>query len=275
MSFKTTPELSKIKKRLSKSRKAIVLNNEKGGVGKSTLSYYIAKLLERLGLKVLVWDTDPQGNFTKSINGAEISQSYINDNGVISSADVFKAELPSGKTYRVSDNLHLLAGTDELYNVDEEMGRESLGHAHRNIQTLLEQGDFDVVVIDTPPVLGNRQLAATLISDYLLMPIEIDGFSLDGINKQITRVVNIREQVNLPLPQITIVPNRVDMRSRSSKDGLEAIYKASPVTVSPVIKSNTAIKDAIRTFTPVWEYKASSSKAAREMLFAAISVALR
>jgi cellulose biosynthesis protein BcsQ len=181
--------------------KTVALFNNKGGVGKTTLAFHLAHMLQRKGVKVLAVDLDPQANLTAEfLNEDELTSLYGNpeSGGTIVTAvsPILEGEgdvkIPS--PVEISDGLWLLPGDlllskfeDKLSDswprsLDEDRAAQRATTAfYRIISSVGEQCDAEVAIIDVGPNLGALNRAALLSVDYVLIPIAADLFSLRGL----------------------------------------------------------------------------------------------
>ncbi|MFN7506215.1 MAG: ParA family protein, partial [Limnobacter sp.] len=86
---------------------------------------------------------------------------------------------------------------------------------------------FDVCLIDTAPSLGIAMTAAVLASEYMLSPIELEAYSLQGMKKMVAVIGNLR-QANPKLRFLGMVPNKVDARKPRHVNNLAALKEAYP-----------------------------------------------
>lgn len=154
--------------------KIISVSNVKGGVGKTTTAAVLAAGLTAKGYKVLMIDSDPQTNLTMCFMPEP-------QDGTPSLYHVYA----DGKTLdevktAIKLNLDLVIGDFELCNADMQFlkaGRlKMLRKAFKDLKS-----NYDFVVIDTPPNLGILSLNAFLVSDYIIVPMAADSFSLKGV----------------------------------------------------------------------------------------------
>lgn len=185
--------------------KSLVLFNNKGGVGKTTLGYHIAHMMARRGVRVVVLDYDPQCNISAAfVEAEELEELWDEDDprdpsrtvaGCIENVRRGKGELLSPTLYRADDNLWLLPGHLRLSRFEqplaEEWGRvSSVGNeraldvtlALTRLAHLASDGvGADVVLVDVGPSLGALNRAALLACDAVVLPVAPDLFSLQGL----------------------------------------------------------------------------------------------
>lgn len=179
--------------------KSIIFFNNKGGVGKTTTVYHVAWMLSELGVKTVAVDLDPQSNLTSMFLTPERLE------------DVYENELPitildsinpvvSGDPYKpihienINDNLGLILGNLSLSIFEDKLSDawlKSLGGDSYSfrltsifntiINDAVNQFNAEVVLIDVGPNLGAINRAVTISSDFIIMPVASDLFSLQGI----------------------------------------------------------------------------------------------
>ncbi|GAA2293597.1 ParA family protein [Streptomyces violaceusniger] len=199
---------------------SLALFNNKGGVGKTTLTYHLAHMLQRLGKRVLAVDLDPQSNLTAAIlDEAELeilwgqdSELFAQDgyaaqqalftrtDGHRTIADAVRpilegtGDIDPVSPVSVIDGLWLLPGNLELSKFEDKLSASWLsGYGgdlaavrtttafHRIIERAALAVDADLVLIDVGPNLGAINRAALLAADTVLMPMAADLFSLKGL----------------------------------------------------------------------------------------------
>lgn len=179
---------------------AIALFNNKGGVGKTTLTYHLAHMVARLGWRVLAVDLDPQANLTSSFFDEDELESFWEpeSGGTILSAveplirQLGDVAIPEPR--EAADRLWVVPGDLGLSRFEDKLSdawpRSFLGDEgairvttafHRIIRGAAEAVEADVVFLDVGPNLGAINRAALLASDALLVPLAADLFSLQGL----------------------------------------------------------------------------------------------
>lgn len=188
----------------------------KGGTGKTTIAHAFAIRANLYGAKVLCIDLDQQGNLTQAFgvncDNSPVMVDIINDATLIDKAIINVAPgldiLPSRIENAVLDN-HLM------------LNKHPLDRVYRNIiNTVI--GNYDLIVIDCPPALGQSVTAATLASDIIVFPLTPEKFSLSGLEVSYKEISTINERFNTSC-DFKILLNKFDMRTALSNEVLAKI----------------------------------------------------
>lgn len=247
----------------------LTITNEKGGVGKTTTSFHLVELCLKLGLDVAAIDNDPQGNFTKVLIGhEELSEEYLTDNKLLTSSDLYTEMLPSDfGFYQPREGLTILAGTSLLDDV-EQLGLNAAGNPSTHIENTLRKM-FDVIVIDTPPTKGNRQIASQISASHLVMPMEVDTFSIDGLISTIERLNYLFTELEMEQPGMFLVPNRCNTRSKTYHANIADIRDSGIFTTDSIIQRQP-IADAVSEGLPVWKMRNGNAQTAAKNITASL-----
>lgn len=185
----------------------VSLVNMKGGVGKSTLAVNIADVLARRhGKRVLLIDTDPQFNATQMLVGGDdyVQKIQAAQNTIL---DVFDDQakvrlsavtgpqiVPAVALEAITPwpiplpdsvpggSLKLLAGDLELYRLEMNAGAGRERRLKRFIEICEQRGDYDFIIIDTPPTPSTWMTAALFASDYYVIPVRPEPISRTGVD---------------------------------------------------------------------------------------------
>lgn len=189
--------------------KIVAVANQKGGVGKTTTSINLAAALAKKRKKVLLVDSDPQGNASSGV-GVNMKQVknhlYHAYAGQCSTLDVLKK---SGV-----DNLDILPSSIDLVAAEIEM----IGMEKREIRLkgLLEPllGSYDYIVIDCPPSLGLLTINALTSANSVLIPMQCEYFAMEGLAMLVNTVRSVKKSFNKSLFIEGLVLTMFDKRNR-------------------------------------------------------------
>ena len=241
--------------------KTMVTANQKGGVGKtSTLVHLAFDFCER-GLRTVVVDLDTQANASWTLRefASGYTASRMFDPGHAALREWFRDLPPGGSLMRLIESDARLADM-EMRTVNDA------GACFRaNVAALADCG-FDVVLIDTAPSLGVSLAAALVAADFVLSPIELEAYSIQGVRKMVTAIANVRK-ANPSLKFLGMVPSKVDGRNPRHSHHLEELGRAYPQLLIPTgVGLRSSIADALASGVPVWKIrKTAARKAAKEV----------
>lgn len=189
----------------------LTVANQKGGVGKTTTAVNLAHGLSRQGKKVLLVDLDPQGQCA-TILGLKPEPGAFN---------LLVSELPHKQIVRMTDrpDLFIIMGDKKTAIAQTVLSvqRIAISFIREKLTPILKEDEFDFIVIDTSPSLGELQEQALWASDGVLVPCATDYLSTDGVFSIHTTLQKLHAEQNWNGKIIGILPTFYDDVTRESK----------------------------------------------------------
>ena len=234
--------------------KCIAVANQKGGVGKTTTSVNLSSCLAQLGKKVLLIDTDPQGNATSGV-GVERENLEKSVYDVIINADkmsdvILKTEY--GKLYICPSSIDLAGAEIELVSADRRETR--LKDAVAKVKD-----DYDFIIIDCPPSLGLITLNSFVCADSIIIPIQCEYYALEGLSQLTNTIRMVKQQMNRSLDIEGIVLTMYDTRTNLSVQVADEVKKYyGEKLYKSVIPRNVRLSEAPSYGLPINAYDSTS-----------------
>ncbi|WP_172370273.1 AAA family ATPase [Sporosarcina jiandibaonis] len=232
----------------------IAIANQKGGVGKTTTSVNLSACLAHIGKKVLVIDTDPQGNATSGvgINKGDV-QNCIYD-VLIDDVDIKDVILQTKV-----ENLDIIPATISLAGAEIELvstiSREvRMKHAIHEAKEM-----YDYIIIDCPPSLGLLTINALTASDAILIPVQCEYYALEGLSQLLSTIRLVQKHLNEDLTIDGVLLTMFDARTNLGIQVIEEVKKYFQDKVyRTIIPRNVRLSEAPSHGEPIIVYDSRS-----------------
>lgn len=234
--------------------KVISIANQKGGVGKTTLCLQTAFYLSEAGHRVLVIDMDGQGNTSSRLAPVEIDEDgdEVQCFSGTRASELFNEGLKDIKPMVGKYGIHLIYTplNDPALFDKEAMPLEVALNPARNCKDLFTQ--YDYVIVDCPPSLGRKLVAALVLSTHVVCPVKLSGFAVDGVEGLLQTIIGIKTEHNDNLRLLGLVVNDMD-RSVSHDRALEKLERiAGHLLFEAKIMHRPPIDTASSLGVPAW-----------------------
>lgn len=201
----------------------VVIGNQKGGVGKTANATIMSYILAKHGIKTLVVDLDPQANasetlvHTMSRNSEDGKIPAIKKTILLGISEGDLTDLP----VKIMDNLYLLPSYIDFEGFTEYLYEHTNNEYERNhfLKPLLDplKEDYDVIILDMPPLMREIRDNAVVLSDYVLIVLQTQEHALVGAKRYIKKLIELRHKYDLPVDLLGVIGVLNNRRGRVDK----------------------------------------------------------
>lgn len=247
--------------------KRIAVINQKGGVGKTTTTVNLGAALAHHGRRVLLLDLDPQANMTVHVDKRPDLESDTLTNLLID-------DTPLGELIQSTalENLFVVPSDTSLAGVEQvlanRIGRETILRQALDNAKAVER--FDFVLFDCPPSLGVLSANALVAADYVVIPMQAEYLSLQGMAKLLEVIDLVQKQLNPNLQIACVLPCMLDSRTNLSAEVLQEIESHFGTLLTRTrIRNNVKLAEAPSFGRSIFEHAPDSNGARDYAAFAA------
>jgi chromosome partitioning protein len=231
----------------------IVVFNQKGGVGKSTITCNLAAISAHQGLKTLVVDLDAQCNSTRYLLGDAADEPRATLAEFFDQTLKFTLRAKSTAEFVAEtrfENLHLLPASPLLDEMHSKL--ESRYKIYKLRDALAElAGSYDRIYVDTPPALNFYTRSALIAADGCLIPFDCDDFSRRALYTLLENVQEIRADHNRELQVTGIVVNQFQPRARLPQRLVQELIDEGLPVLQPPLSASVRVKESHDCATPL------------------------
>ena len=236
--------------------KIISVANQKGGVGKTTTTVNLSTILAKKGKKVLLIDTDPQGNATSGLG--------VSKDVELSVYDILIGDTEFDETLQETAIKNLKVCPSNISLAGAEVQLVSMMSREQRLKTKLDKikDQYDYILIDCPPSLGLVTLNAFTASDSVLIPVQSEYFALEGLGQLLNTVNLVKKHLNKNLEIEGALLTMYDARTNLSNQVVKEVKKYFEDKVyKTVIPRNVRLSEAPSYGMPITVYDPRSKGA--------------
>ncbi|WP_163575347.1 ParA family protein [Halomonas faecis] len=253
--------------------KIISFANQKGGVGKSTICLQTVFYLQEAGYRVLAIDLDPQGNTSSRLSQGD--EGTYSGTPSVRLFDEGLKEIQPMRCERGMDLIWTMKNDPELSEI-ESLPLDCVRHPIANLRASGILEHYDYVLIDCPPSLGRKLVAALTMSTHVICPVQVSGFALDGVEGLLNTIISVQEELNPGLDNTGMVINNLKRGFEEDMNTRDQLRKAVPDLVYEAeVGVRGQLDVANLNGVPVWSIKKTSAREAAKEIRAVIEELMR
>ena len=223
-----------------------VVFNQKGGVGKSTITCNLAAISASQGLRTLVIDLDSQGNSTRYLLGADMPDDLPNVAEFFEQSLKFSIRDKAASEFIVSTQWECLDVMPSSPLLDELHGKLESRHKIYKLRDALEKlaEDYDQIYIDTPPALNFYTRCALIAAEGCLIPFDCDDFSRRALYTLMDNVEEIKADHNPKLRVEGIIVNQFQPRANLPQRMVQELIDEGLPVLQPYLGASVRIRES-------------------------------
>lgn len=231
----------------------IIFLNQKGGVGKTTSCVNLGSSLAALGYRVLLIDSDSQGNLTGAVSG---------DSRKATTYDVIVGKVKAEDAVQATpfQNLFVIPGSIDLAGLNVELVEEERREFFLTNTISSLDSQFDYILLDCPPALGLVTMNAMAWAEYIIIPMQCEYFSMEGLNLLMRTITNVRKSLNPDIKILGILFTMYSKRMMLNNDVIEDTSSFFPDLVfKTIIPRSIRLAEAPSHGLPINVYDVSNA----------------
>lgn len=236
----------------------ISIVNQKGGVAKTTTAINLAAAIGQKNKKVLLVDLDPQGNATSGIG---VDKRLLEK----TTYEVLMGDVRPSDAVMTTDykNVSIIPATQTLAEAELQLAAFDNKTLQLRKALLQIKENYDIIIVDCLPSLGVLALNGLSACDRIIIPMQCEPYSLEGVAELLATVKRVKSSTNKSMQLMGIVFTMLDKRLTVNRDVMEAIKRSFPEDsiFKTEIPRNVKIAEAPSHGEPITYYDPSSKGA--------------
>jgi len=251
-----------------------VIFNQKGGVGKTSITCNLAAALAKSGKKVLVVDLDSQANASQYLLGNDHQNRTTVSDFFASTLKLklFKDSLKEAVHATDYKNLFVIPADQGLIELLPKLeSRYKIFKLKQSIDTLIDELEFDEVIFDTPPALNFFSMSALISADRILIPFDCDAFSARALIQVMDTVEEVQEDHQPDLKIEGVIINHFQAQAKLPAEAIDALMAQGFDILTPYLSSSIVMRESHSKGVPLVFHK-PNHKLANEYMQLATSL---
>jgi chromosome partitioning protein len=227
----------------------ITVTNQKGGVGKTTTVMILARCFADEGKRVLMVDTDPQGNLWATLSAQERFQNGGKPQYFIHQLFSDEPVAASQMAMPVSDRISCIFSDRRMFYAESRLAGTTAKELILDSLLQVIETQYDVILFDVAPSISHMQTCAAAYTRNILIPVGMDNLSVAGAMSSLQTVEVLNRMLKLNCKCVGFLPTMVDMRLSATEVVMHALKERSEVMGIPVlpgIRTDQAVNRSLR-----------------------------
>jgi len=230
--------------------------NQKGGVGKTSITCNLAAAFSVLGRRTLVIDLDAQANSTGYLLGArkaEIGETVADFfSATLDTIRIFDAPLGTAVYSTNHPRLDVIPASGALADLQPKLeARYKVFKLAQAIDKLIAEKRYDEILIDTPPALNVFTMSALMASDAVLIPYDCDTFSAEGLDRVLATIAEVKADHRPQLTVDGIVINQYQAQARLPQAAIAKLAARGERILEPWLSTSIAMRESHAQHSPL------------------------
>lgn len=235
-----------------------VIFNQKGGVGKTSITCNLAAAFAKKGQKTLVVDLDAQANATQYLMGTDhkISRTIADFFESTLSFKLGKDSLEDVLYASPVKNLWVIPAERSLSELQPKLeGRYKIFKLRDAVDALIREQQFEHVFFDTPPALNFYSMSALMAADRALIPFDCDEFSADALIAVNNTIEEVAADHNPQLAAEGVVINQFQAQAKLPQSAIDKLVQQGFRVLEPFLSSSIVMRESHSAHQPLVFFK--------------------